>query len=48
MKLEFAAPAESAKKTYTLYFMCDSYMGCDQEYTFSVDIKDAEAQEDDS
>ncbi|KAL8139875.1 hypothetical protein V2J09_005896 [Rumex salicifolius] len=48
VKLEFAAPAESAKKTYTLYFMCDSYMGCDQEYTFSVDIKDAEAQEDDS
>ncbi|KAK1555940.1 hypothetical protein Q3G72_033688 [Acer saccharum] len=41
VKLEFAAPAEPGKKTYTLYFMCDSYLGCDQEYTFSVDVKDS-------
>ncbi|KAK3232115.1 hypothetical protein Dsin_003996 [Dipteronia sinensis] len=41
VKLEFAAPAEPGKKTYALYFMCDSYLGCDQEYTFSVDVKDS-------
>ncbi|TXG48076.1 hypothetical protein EZV62_027370 [Acer yangbiense] len=41
VKLEFAAPAEPGKKAYTLYFMCDSYLGCDQEYTFSVDVKDS-------
>ncbi|GAB4837622.1 DExH-box ATP-dependent RNA helicase DExH12 [Ancistrocladus abbreviatus] len=48
VKLDFAAPAESAKRTYTLYFMCDSYMGCDQEYSFTVDVKEAAGPEDDS
>ncbi|XP_021900582.1 LOW QUALITY PROTEIN: DExH-box ATP-dependent RNA helicase DExH12 [Carica papaya] len=48
VKLEFATPAEAGKKTYTLYFMCDSFMGCDQEYTFSVDVKEAMALDDDS
>ncbi|KAL4291767.1 hypothetical protein GQ457_14G019550 [Hibiscus cannabinus] len=33
VKLEFAAPTEAAEKSYTLYFMCDSYLGCDQEYS---------------
>ncbi|GFY86340.1 U5 small nuclear ribonucleoprotein helicase [Actinidia rufa] len=41
VKLDFAAPGESGKKSYTLYFMCDSYLGCDQEYIFTVDIKQA-------
>ncbi|KAF9624234.1 hypothetical protein IFM89_008969 [Coptis chinensis] len=41
VKLEFAAPAEAGKKSYTLYFMCDSYFGCDQEYTFTINVKDA-------
>ncbi|GFZ10594.1 U5 small nuclear ribonucleoprotein helicase [Actinidia rufa] len=31
VKLDFAAPGEAGKKSYTLYFMCDSYLGCDQE-----------------
>ncbi|KAJ9550083.1 hypothetical protein OSB04_022626 [Centaurea solstitialis] len=35
------APSEPGKKSFTLYFMCDSYMGCDQEYSFSVDVKAA-------
>ncbi|KAE8717867.1 SNRNP200 protein [Hibiscus syriacus] len=43
VKLEFAAPTEAAEKTYTLYFMCDSYLGCDQEYSFTVDVKEAAA-----
>ncbi|KAF6148789.1 hypothetical protein GIB67_038122 [Kingdonia uniflora] len=40
VKLEFA-PAEAGKKSYMLYFICDSYMGCDQEYSFSVDVKES-------
>lgn len=39
VKVELDAPAEEGgKKRYTLYFMCDSYMGCDQEYSFDVDV----------
>uniref|UniRef100_A0A4W3I5V6 Small nuclear ribonucleoprotein 200 (U5) n=1 Tax=Callorhinchus milii TaxID=7868 RepID=A0A4W3I5V6_CALMI len=29
---------------YTLYFMSDAYMGCDQEYKFSIDIKEADSE----
>ncbi|KAL2232973.1 UNVERIFIED_CONTAM: DExH-box ATP-dependent RNA helicase DExH12 [Sesamum indicum] len=48
VKLDFTAPAEPGKKTYTLYFMCDSYLGCDQEYSFTVDVKEAATMEEDS
>ncbi len=48
VKLEFAAPADAGKKSYTLYFMCDSYLGCDQEYNFNVDIKEAAGPDEDS
>ncbi|GAV65809.1 DEAD domain-containing protein/Helicase_C domain-containing protein/Sec63 domain-containing protein [Cephalotus follicularis] len=48
VKLEFAAPAETGKKNYTLYFMCDSYLGCDQEYSFTVSVKESGGQVDDS
>ena len=30
VKLEFQAPSAAGQYEYTLYFMCDSYMGCDQ------------------
>lgn len=36
------APA-TGTHNYTLYFMSDAYMGCDQEYKFSVDVKEAES-----
>ncbi|KAL9293108.1 putative transcriptional regulatory protein Sin3 [Arabidopsis thaliana] len=39
VKLDFTVPSEPGEKSYTLYFMCDSYLGCDQEYSFSVDDK---------
>uniref|UniRef100_A0A1J3DRP2 RNA helicase n=1 Tax=Noccaea caerulescens TaxID=107243 RepID=A0A1J3DRP2_NOCCA len=39
VKLDFAVPSEPGEKSYTLYFMCDSYLGCDQEYSFAVDVK---------
>ena len=45
VKLDFVAPS-AGKHSYTLYFMSDAYMGCDQEYKFSVDIKDAESGSD--
>ncbi|KAI3919601.1 hypothetical protein MKX01_018424 [Papaver californicum] len=48
VKLEFAAPAETGKKSYTLYLMCDSYLGCDQEYSFTIDVKEAGGAGDDS
>ncbi|XP_014118096.1 PREDICTED: U5 small nuclear ribonucleoprotein 200 kDa helicase, partial [Pseudopodoces humilis] len=45
VKLDFVAPAPGAQH-YTLYFMSDAYMGCDQEYKFSVDVKEAESDSD--
>ncbi|TYI07384.1 hypothetical protein ES332_A10G223700v1 [Gossypium tomentosum] len=48
VKLEFAAPTEATEKAYTLYFMCDSYLGCDQEYSFTVDVKEAAGPGEDS
>ncbi|MBA0725527.1 hypothetical protein Golax_022111 [Gossypium laxum] len=48
VKLEFAAPTEATEKAYTLYFMCDSYLGCDQEYSFTVNVKEAARPGEDS
>eukprot|EP00096_Caligus_rogercresseyi_P012340 TRINITY_DN5132_c0_g1_i1.p1 TRINITY_DN5132_c0_g1~~TRINITY_DN5132_c0_g1_i1.p1 ORF type:complete len:1550 (-),score=525.80 TRINITY_DN5132_c0_g1_i1:223-4416(-) len=36
-KLDFVAPRQG-KYSYTLYFMSDSYLGCDQEYKVSLEI----------
>jgi pre-mRNA-splicing helicase BRR2 len=38
-KLDFTAPAEPGTYKYTLYFMCDSYTGCDQEYEVKIHVK---------
>ena len=46
VKLDFVAPTPG-QHSYTIYFMSDSYMGCDQEYQFSIDVKD-EAHSNDS
>uniref|UniRef100_A0A8C9WHJ1 U5 small nuclear ribonucleoprotein 200 kDa helicase n=1 Tax=Scleropages formosus TaxID=113540 RepID=A0A8C9WHJ1_SCLFO len=45
VKLDFVAPAQGVHN-YTLYFMSDAYMGCDQEYKFSVDVKEADSDGD--
>ena len=37
--LDFIAP-KPGKYSFVLYFMSDSYLGCDQEYKFSADIGD--------
>lgn len=39
VKLEFQAPA-AGDHAYTLYFMCDSYMGADQEYKFNIHVNE--------
>ena len=37
VNLDFTA-SEVGTCKYVLYFMCDVYMGCDQEYSFSIDV----------
>lgn len=39
VKLDFVAPSPGHYE-YTLYYMSDSYMGCDQEYKFAIDVTD--------
>ena len=43
VKLEFQAPSEPGNVDYTLFFMCDSYLGCDQEYEFSLNLQEAQS-----
>ena len=40
VKLEFSAPEAVGQHDLTLYFMCDSYLGCDQEYEFALNVKE--------
>ncbi|CAM8964887.1 unnamed protein product [Rhodiola kirilowii] len=47
VKLDFTAPAEPGKRSYMLYFMCDSYMGCDQEYNFDIDVQESAEMDED-
>ncbi|KAK4881295.1 hypothetical protein RN001_004614 [Aquatica leii] len=42
IKLDFVAPSPG-HHSYTLYFMSDAYLGCDQEYKFSIDVGDFES-----
>lgn len=39
VKLEFPAPKPGEHK-YMLYFMCDAYVGCDQEYSFTLRVRE--------
>ncbi|ORX98893.1 Sec63-domain-containing protein [Basidiobolus meristosporus CBS 931.73] len=42
VKLDFPAPSEAGEFKYKLYLMCDSYIGCDQEYDFSMKVAQGE------
>ncbi|KAG8221998.1 hypothetical protein J437_LFUL003378 [Ladona fulva] len=46
VKLDFVAPGPGPH-TYTLYFMSDAYLGCDQEYKFTIDVGDFESGDSD-
>eukprot|EP00741_Cyanophora_paradoxa_P005239 tig00000865_g5079.t1 len=41
IKLDFTAPAAPGDYDLTLYLMCDSYTGCDQEYEFKLSVSEA-------
>ena len=41
-KLDFVAP-KPGKYHYTLYFMSDSYLGCDQEYQVDINVHEGAA-----
>jgi len=47
VKLDFTAPPTAGEYSYTLYLMCDSYLGCDQEYELKVDVGEADDDDDD-
>ena len=42
VKLDFVAPKAAGPAALTLYFMCDAYMGCDQEFEVELDVKAGE------
>jgi len=46
VKLDFVAP-EQGEYDYVLYFMCDSYLGCDQEYEFHLSVGEGGDDDDD-
>jgi pre-mRNA-splicing helicase BRR2 len=41
VKLAFDAPAEVGAAKLTLFFMCDSWLGCDQEYEVELNVGEA-------
>ncbi len=45
VKLEFPAPEMPGDYNLVLYVMCDSYLGCDQEYEFNICVVPAEEGE---
>jgi len=44
-KLEFSVPEDAGDYTLVLYLMCDSYMGCDQEYEIEMSVVPDDAAE---
>ena len=42
VKLDFVAPSPGTHN-YTIYYMSDAYMGCDQEYKFSIEVSEAKS-----
>jgi pre-mRNA-splicing helicase BRR2 len=45
-RVDFVIPKEGDYQL-TLYFMCDSYLGCDQEYEFNVRVQPNEEDDED-
>jgi pre-mRNA-splicing helicase BRR2 len=48
LRLDFSAPEDHVGvKNLKLYFMCDSYGGCDQEYDFKITIEEGNDMDED-
>ena len=45
VKLDIVAPSPG-QYNYTIFYMSDAYKGCDQEYKFSIDVKEGESTSD--
>lgn len=46
VKLEFAAPPDGGASDWALFFMCDSYLGADQQFDFKLTVSEpADAME---
>ncbi|KAJ1925898.1 Pre-mRNA splicing [Tieghemiomyces parasiticus] len=45
VKLDFMAPEQPGDYTYQLYLMCDSYLGCDQEFEVKLHVEPDDADE---
>ena len=43
VKLDFIPPS-AGSHSYTLYFMSDAYMGCDQEYKLNINVRESEGE----
>lgn len=46
VKLEFPAPEIPGDYNLVLYVMCDSYLGCDQEYEFNISVVPGDDEDD--
>jgi len=46
VKLDFVAP-DAGEYAYTLYLMCDSYLGCDQEYDLKLSVGEDDGEDED-
>lgn len=42
--LEFSAPEDVGVHDLTVYFMCDSYFGCDQEWPLTLNVKEGSSK----
>ncbi|CAH8536125.1 hypothetical protein MS3_00004841 [Schistosoma haematobium] len=40
VRLDLNAPNHSGRHEFTLFFMSDAYMGCDQEYKFQIEVRE--------
>lgn len=47
VKLDFIPPS-AGQHSYTLYFMSDAFMGCDQEYKLEINVQSEEESESES
>ncbi|KAL1138953.1 hypothetical protein AAG570_009015 [Ranatra chinensis] len=47
VRLDFVAPS-AGHHSYTLYFMSDAYLGCDQEYKFGIEVMEYDSADSDS